>query len=416
MGNIFKQAKDVLCGNLVRGKGVTFVSPDRTKYMAQFLWDSAFHSIAMSHFSPSCAKKELLTLVSAQRKDGRIPHAIHWFGVKGLIPSLIVNKFSANMFQGGISRLTMPPLISVGVERIYECTKDTAFVRKMIPSLMKFNDYLQRERDFAGDGLLSIIHNWESGMDDSPRWDRVFQIHGKAVVEYGKRVWDIAHKYFEAGWSLDEIEKMDLFIARDVLFNSIYLRNLEAMIKLLEVAGMKHDRLKYEDTLEQVLEAFVKRFWDRGKGLFQGEYSRKNLKLSMNDVSALSPIFIKSLDKEKVRILVEEHLLDPREYWTLYPVPTVAVRQPQFSPKPLSIFDWTSLWRGPTWLMTNWLLFDGLFNHGYKVEAKMLAERTRQMIERSGFREQYNPYTAEGYGAERFASSALIVDMLKRCK
>lgn len=416
MRDVFREAKLVLYGNLVRKKGITFVSPDPGKYRAQFLWDSVFHSIVMCYFNPAYAKKELLTLVSAQRRDGRVPHAIHWFGVKGFIPSIIVKRLSSNLFQGGISRLTMPPIISVGVEQIYERTKDKGFVKKMLPSLIKFNRYLERERDFDGDGLLSIIHNWESGMDDSPRWDHVFGIHGRTVVKYGRKVWGLAHKYFEAGWSLEEIEKLDLFNVKDVLFNAIYLRNLEAMIRLLDVGGMKHEKLQYEDRLECVSRVFVSKFWDRKRGLFQGLYSRKDRKLVMNDVSAISPIFIKSMDKEKVKTIVEGHLLDPREYWTLYPVPTVAIKQHQFSPKPLSIFDWSSLWRGPTWLMTNWLIFDGLLAHGYNAEAKMLAERTKQLIERSGFREQYNPYTAEGYGANRFSSSTLVVDMLKRSK
>ncbi len=53
-----------------------------------------------------------------------------------------------------------------------------------------------------------------------------------------------------------------------------------------------------------------------------------------------------------------QHLTDPTEFWTSYPVPSVALNDPKFNP--------LQMWRGPTWANINYLLIDGLFRSGYR--------------------------------------------------
>ena len=38
--------------------------------------------------------------------------------------------------------------------------------------------------------------------------------------------------------------------------------------------------------------------------------------------------------------------------------------------------------------------------------------RTRELVDKHGFREFYNPYTGEPYGAPGFGWSTLVIDML----
>ena len=41
----------------------------------------------------------------------------------------------------------------------------------MYPRVLAWHRYLAAARDPQGDGLLLIYHPWESGTDNSPRWD-----------------------------------------------------------------------------------------------------------------------------------------------------------------------------------------------------------------------------------------------------
>jgi glycogen debranching enzyme len=121
---------------------------------------------------------------------------------------------------------------------------------------------------------------------------------------------------------------------------------------------------------------------------------------------------ILDIDKKYVKPLVEEHLLNNKEFYLAYPIPTVARSEPSFLPAPPVIAREPIIWRGPTWINTNWYLIKGLQRHGYDQEAQKLIERTVDLVKQSGFREFFNPYTGEGYGAKSFSWSTLVVDLL----
>ena len=69
-------------------KEFIFTTPSRIKekdshldYAGKsWLWDSCFHAMILSETEPEVAKKELLAVVSHQRKDGFIPHMNYWAG------------------------------------------------------------------------------------------------------------------------------------------------------------------------------------------------------------------------------------------------------------------------------------------------------------------------------------------------
>ena len=146
-------------------------------------------------------------------------------------------------------------------------------------------------------------------------------------------------------------------------------------------------------------------------GLYYDLYSRAGKVARVKTVTCLMPLMLDSIAGEDADRLVRDHLLSETEFWLLYPLPTVAADEPSFVPTFVSPRE-TGLWRGPTWVATNWLVLQGLLKHGYRDEARHIVARTRGLIERHGFREFYNPYSGEPYGAPGFGWSTLIVDML----
>ena len=55
-----------------------YTCPSPGHYPWQWYWDSCFTAIAWRHFDPSRSRRELESLLAAQREDGFIGHTIFW--------------------------------------------------------------------------------------------------------------------------------------------------------------------------------------------------------------------------------------------------------------------------------------------------------------------------------------------------
>jgi glycogen debranching enzyme len=78
-------------------------------------------------------------------------------------------------------------------------------------------------------------------------------------------------------------------------------------------------------------------------------------------------------------------------------------------------FDRRRYWRGPVWINTNWLLWQGLLQHGHLSEADEIARSSLALVARAGFREYFDPVDGEGHGSRDFAwTAALAIDVIER--
>ena len=72
-------------------------------------------------------------------------------------------------------------------------------------------------------------------------------------------------------------------------------------------------------------------------------------------------------------------------------------------------FDAKRYWRGPVWLVCNYLIADGLTIAGQTEVADAIARSSIELIEQSGFAEYYDPITGEPCGGGRFTWTAAMV-------
>ena len=119
------------------------------------------------------------------------------------------------------------------------------------------------------------------------------------------------------------------------------------------------------------------------------------------------PLILEDLPREIVRRLVEGLLTSTDHFWLPYPVPSVSAAEPKFLPGNPHGF----IWRGPTWMNTNWFLSHALRHHGYTELADEIVSKSHRLIEAGGFREYYNPHNGEPYGAQEFGWSTIVLDM-----
>ena len=169
MKNLSKTAKKILKTN--RRKGYTLPTNNKL-YPAQWNWDSAFISIGYSYFNLEYAIKELETLLKGQWKNGMIPHILFHEKDDSYFPNHKTWRCGNSVSSSGI---TQPPIVATALKLIITRNKLNKNQKKrvilLIKKLKKYHDWFYKYRDPKNTGLVSIIHPWESGLDNSPLWD-----------------------------------------------------------------------------------------------------------------------------------------------------------------------------------------------------------------------------------------------------
>ena len=157
--------------------------------------------------------------------------------------------------------------------------------------------------------------------------------------------------------------------------------------------------------------ALVERLWDERRGLFVDEAQPGGAPARRRSPGPRWRRWpCRTCRRQIGRRLVEEHLLNEREFLTPVAPPSVAASEPSYEPGggrgPIRRY-----WRGPTWVNSAWLVWLGLRRLGYEAEAERLAAGLIAAVEREGLREYYDPRDGKGLGADDFAWSALIAEL-----
>lgn len=406
---MLRAAENLLLANRRRGfsrrlsQPFSYTCPSPTAYPFQWFWDSCFHAVALSRLAPAAAKREIWSLLSVQRPDGFLPHVIFW---QGRLPSWGRLESNAAVSPHFTAQL-QPPVLALAVSAIVRRDEDRGFLTAVFPRLVAYHRYLKRARDPERSGLLTIFQSRESGLDFSPQYDELWgERNGRPDFVAGSDA--IFRSHQQAGWDPAKMRRAGLFVVKDVLFNAIYGEALRAMSRLALMLGRRGQARRFSTAAAKVTHALERRCWSAEDDMFYSLRVRGRDKrlLKRKTVASLMPLFLQDLPKPKVKALVERHVLNKDEFWTPFPVPSTAVDDPAFNPRPSR---W--IWRGPTWINTNWFLIKGLLAHGEKSVAAAIRERTLRLVRKHGFREYYHPFTGEGGGAKGFGWSALVVDL-----
>ena len=69
-------------------------------------------------------------------------------------------------------------------------------------------------------------------------------------------------------------------------------------------------------------------------------------------------------------------------------------------------------WRGPIWINCNWIIYQGLKDKDKKF-AKMVRNKTIDLVKKNGFYEYFNTNTGKAYGAKNFSwTASLFLDLI----
>lgn len=359
------------------GKDYDYTCASPKNYPHQWLWDSCFHAVVLTRFNPERAKREVQTLLLNQSDRGFVPCVSIW-----------QKRFPfEELFYA--DKITQPPVIPITVEIIFKETQDMDFLKIVYPKLKDFMLWFKKNRDQNKNGLIEVVHPWETGIDSSPSFDRQLGItkpHPN-FPEFMARYLQILHfgKTFKS---------------ENVLVNSIYGKSLGSMLRLARVMGEKSDAEIFNGEYEKTITSLIGRCWSEEQGIFY-DLDNSGRQVKVKTISSLMPLVLEDLPNRYVESLVR-HLTNSEEFWPKYPVPSVSMTERTFSSEGGFV-----LWRGPTWINTNWFLYEALKNHGYTKIAVELSRKTKEIVKKNGFWEYYNPFTGEGYGQPDLGWSAL---------
>ena len=151
--------------------------------------------------------------------------------------------------------------------------------------------------------------------------------------------------------------------------------------------------------------------YEEESAAFYDVYGKDNRKIRILTPTVFYPLVLEGVSPAVAKRVINTHLFNKEEFNTSFPLPSVARNHPSFDPSASKY-----IWRGPTWIVNNWFLHQFLLEKGYEKEADKLVESIRRLIDKSGFREYYNPFTGQGYGAKDFTWAGLVIDMVQMQK
>ncbi len=335
------------------------MTPSKIHYVGVWQWDAYFHALAYRHLEMKLAKDQIRIVLDHQREDGMIPDAVH--------------------DEGTVTRLTFPveadvtkpPLVAWAAWKLYEADHDREFLDEIYEPIVRSNNWWFEKNDLDGNGLCEYQHPYSSGLDDSPLWDEGLPV-----------------------------EAPDL--------NTYLCLQQESLAKMAAVIGETTDAEMWAQRAEAMARRMIRLMWDEKAGLFWAALPAKQTRtlVRVRTPFNLFPLITGRMPPEIAARLVA-HLTDAKQFWSRYPVPTVALDDPKFDP--------LRMWRGPTWVNVNYLLIEGLERTGYADLAGELRRRTlAMMMAGDDIYEYYNPQTgaAPPDAASIFGwSSALFIEM-----
>jgi hypothetical protein len=387
------------------GKNYDFLCPSEGTYPFQWFWDSCFHAIALAHIDLPQAEAEIRSLLANQHDDGFVSHVTFWQRERYL--SEIAN-YAVAFRTPYLTDEMQPPLLAEAIAAIVSAGADDAFLADVLPGAIRYYDWLHRVRAPLPDGLVRVLHPDETGLDHSPKFDELLGITTEEHGDFTAAWYRVADHYETFSRDPEQMFVADRCVVADVMVNTIYVHNLRVLADLLDGTAYANRAASLRERADVAATSLLELCWNEDHGLFYDLAGADRHHLRTNTITCLFPLLLPDISQNMAERLIS-HVTDPEQYWAEYPLPSVAMDEPAFQP---GTVGGNLVWRGPAWLNANWYVARGLKRAGREDLARHIADRSTELIRRSGFREYYNPFTGEGHGAHHFGWSAIALDLV----
>ncbi len=287
-----------------------------------------------------------------QRGDGRLPGSIECSDGK-VIPQF--DKMQGFCFPD--------PALDV----YYLTGKDPGYLDQLYETLERFDQYLWKFRDSDGDGCLESWCRYDTGEDEA--------------VRYGD-----APNYWPGEIAPDQFSVVPM-ASMDIMSYSFSARKV--MADILQIKGRPEEAEACRRKAGTVSGKIREYLWNGEKGALydRDRYHEWVPVLAHNSLRAM---YWGSMHPQDAERFVREHLLNPQEFWTKMPLPSVAANDPAFRN------DLANNWSGQSQALTYQRAIRALENYGYY---KLIPRLGRKLFDailiKDRFVQQYDPFTME---------------------
>ncbi len=458
-----KRAKEILEENIFReGKDSGYTPPSgpiippwdnkpHFLYPFQWLWDTFFVAGWMDDTKQGIRDTEIF--LKSQRKDGFLGHIRYNREVlaKGeYFPPANIYYKDGKLPEGEIiSKITQPPNVAYGVSQLARKITDERekrkFLKEVFPKIFKYHEYIYQK--LVVDGLMVVIHPWQNGDDNSPKWDSIYQkirsedLHEKMekwlgslkipyerldlrLVHHSQRPIDkhydiylyLIWLYGKWGWNEKKILEESPFRVVDPLTNAVLLRANKELLEMARYLKRERETEKIAEWL-RVTQKGLEKLWDEKEGLYFAVDLTSGNQIGIVTVSNYAPLFSQAIPEEKARRIAGRIRGMAKAHPLSFLVPSTDFEE-------ITIFSPLRYWRGPTWIIMNAIIVDGLIFYGQTEEAKRILEDTLRLVAyqaegaaKPGFYEYYNPWTGEGLGSPGQSwTAAAVMFLLERAE
>ena len=245
---------------------------------------------------------------------------------------------------------------------------DRAYLTQLYEVLRRFDEYLWRTRDSDGNGCLESFCVYDTGEDNSTRFYDAPVMWEKDTPPIG-----VARLPYESmdmmGYSIDGCEA---------------LAAISALLQNGEEAHWKQKAQSSRDTLRKFL-------WREERGAC---YDRDGNNQFLDTLihNNLRVMYHGGFDTYMADRFIREHLLDPAEFWTPMPLPSLAANDPLF--RSVGYNNWSGQPQGLTYQRA----VRALNNYGYHALVPVLGDKLFGALASSEpcvFTQQFDPFTAK---------------------
>ncbi len=360
---ILDAAYEVLKKNTIHSKNapwgdVPVVSPWSGPCAGIWNWDSAFHAMTVSRFDTPLAKSCIDAFTAFQLPFGMFPDVIH-------VDGRICDNYGK------------PPVLPWATLIVFRRDGDRDFLRRNFDRYVKNASFWEENRCDRGLFYYSAqqhpeaedyLHpRWESGWDNSPRWD--------------------------------EFPIVDLFAIDLNCYMVLFYR---AMAEMAEILGEK--RQDWDTKAKALAGRIEATLFDEARNTY-ADRNRKNGKfLTVLSPASFMPLYIGTASQERAAAM-ETLAADPKKF---YPgMPTVTYDCPAFS---------KDYWRGQTWLNVAFFAVKGLADYGFCKTAGEIREYILSMAYDNlprGIFENYDSVNRRGLFNNSFSwSAAFLIEFI----